>query len=315
MKTKKCGYCKQEISIMNYTRHIKKHIKINKYSDDIIKDYNNKYTYNEIRRKYKLQKSDIDYILDINNIEKRTQQESIKNGREKSNYKMSDETKQKISKKLSKAHSEGRHPGWSHINLDKSRRSYPEKIIYNLKNNDFFQLLMEEKYPFGKYFLDFAFINKKIDLEIDGEQHYKEEAIIYDNIRNQYLNDNGWIVYRISWYDLRNNRESELNKLKKFLISDNIKNRFYVKIEKEKSYCKCGVIIDKKSKQCSKCQHFEQRKVKERPSYEQLLKDIKETNYSVTGKKYGVSDNAIRKWIKKYKLNINASSSLAEDTN
>ena len=46
-----------------------------------------------------------------------------------------------------------------------------------------------------------------------------------------------------------------------------------------------------------------QRKV-ERPSYEQLNKEVEEMGYSATGRKYGVSDNAIRKWIifyKKYK--------------
>lgn len=36
----------------------------------------------------------------------------------------------------------------------------------------------------------------------------------------------------------------------------------------------------------------------ERPNMEILLKDIKELGYSATGRKYGVSDNAIRKWIK-----------------
>ena len=40
------------------------------------------------------------------------------------------------------------------------------------------------------------------------------------------------------------------------------------------------------------------RKVKDRPSREQLLKEIEDTNYCTVGKKYGVSDNAIRKWIK-----------------
>lgn len=40
------------------------------------------------------------------------------------------------------------------------------------------------------------------------------------------------------------------------------------------------------------------RKVENRPSVEQLLKEIKETNYSAVGRKYGVSDNTIRKWIK-----------------
>lgn len=37
-----------------------------------------------------------------------------------------------------------------------------------------------------------------------------------------------------------------------------------------------------------------------RPPYEQLLNEIKELGYVGTGKKYGVSDNAIRKWRKIY---------------
>lgn len=60
-----------------------------------------------------------------------------------------------------------------------------------------------------------------------------------------------------------------------------------------------------KLKICMKCWKIKSRRV-ERPSYEQLLKDISETNYSSTGKKYGVSDNAIRKWIRCYKKEINA---------
>jgi transposase-like protein len=35
--------------------------------------------------------------------------------------------------------------------------------------------------------------------------------------------------------------------------------------------------------------------------YERLRKEIEETNYSAVGRKYGVSDNTIRKWIKFYK--------------
>lgn len=42
---------------------------------------------------------------------------------------------------------------------------------------------------------------------------------------------------------------------------------------------------------------FKQRKV-ERPSKEILLNEIKEFGYRGTGRKYGVSDNAIRKWVK-----------------
>jgi hypothetical protein len=42
------------------------------------------------------------------------------------------------------------------------------------------------------------------------------------------------------------------------------------------------------------------RRVEPRPSYEQLLADTQELGYLGTGRKYGVSDNAIRKWIRAY---------------
>jgi hypothetical protein len=38
----------------------------------------------------------------------------------------------------------------------------------------------------------------------------------------------------------------------------------------------------------------------ERPPYEQLLREIKEASYLAVGHKYGVSDNAIRKWVRLY---------------
>lgn len=44
---------------------------------------------------------------------------------------------------------------------------------------------------------------------------------------------------------------------------------------------------------------LDKRKV-ERPSLETLLKESKELGFSATGRKYGVSDNAIRLWIKLY---------------
>jgi hypothetical protein len=38
----------------------------------------------------------------------------------------------------------------------------------------------------------------------------------------------------------------------------------------------------------------------ERPPYDQLLREIEETSYLAVGRKYGVSDNAIRKWVRQY---------------
>lgn len=38
----------------------------------------------------------------------------------------------------------------------------------------------------------------------------------------------------------------------------------------------------------------------DRPPYEQLLAEIKATSYCAVGRKYGVSDNAVRKWVRFY---------------
>lgn len=62
----------------------------------------------------------------------------------------------------------------------------------------------------------------------------------------------------------------------------------------------CGTVIEKRALRCVSCHNICQRKVM-RPYYEELLKEVKENGYSATGRKYGVSDNTIRNWIKSYK--------------
>ena len=62
---------------------------------------------------------------------------------------------------------------------------------------------------------------------------------------------------------------------------------------------KCNKKIDRNAKLCKNCSDIKQRIIK-RPPYEKLIEEVKKTNYSVVGRKYGVSDNAIRKWVKFY---------------
>ncbi len=50
----------------------------------------------------------------------------------------------------------------------------------------------------------------------------------------------------------------------------------------------------------SKIESYLNRRVVNRPSYDILLQEVKDLGYSATGRKYGVSDNAIRKWVISY---------------
>ena len=61
--------------------------------------------------------------------------------------------------------------------------------------------------------------------------------------------------------------------------------------------CNKGISRNSKSGLCLKCLSFKRRTV-ERPSREILMNQIEEIGYCGTARIYGVSDNAIRKWLK-----------------
>lgn len=68
------------------------------------------------------------------------------------------------------------------------------------------------------------------------------------------------------------------------------------------NYCKhCGCIISKAATYCADCAGL-CRRTCSRPSAEQLALEIINSNFVVVGNKYGVSDNAIRKWCKTYNM-------------
>jgi hypothetical protein len=69
---------------------------------------------------------------------------------------------------------------------------------------------------------------------------------------------------------------------------------------KKKHYIKKS-IDEKKSSDLQRSKT--QRKVK-RPEFDVLQNEVNELGYSATGRKYGVSDNAIRKWLKIYNTSL-----------
>lgn len=75
------------------------------------------------------------------------------------------------------------------------------------------------------------------------------------------------------------------------------KNTKREKVIKKIFLCKCGNTKTKESKNCEECYHKKRRRV-ERPPLDELIKEVEEFGYCATGRKYGVSDNAIRKWMK-----------------
>lgn len=86
------------------------------------------------------------------------------------------------------------------------------------------------------------------------------------------------------------------------LNKEKVIERISIKLEKLCPICSKNFIVgatDSTQQFCSQdCYKVSIRKVKERPTKEQLLEQLTTTSYVQLGKKYGVSDNAIRKWLK-----------------
>jgi 5-methylcytosine-specific restriction endonuclease McrA len=61
--------------------------------------------------------------------------------------------------------------------------------------------------------------------------------------------------------------------------------------------CNAPAAVGSKSGLCRKCYDMKRRKV-QRPEREELKVLVNETGYSAVGRKFGVSDNAIRKWLR-----------------
>ena len=97
--------------------------------------------------------------------------------------------------------------------------SYPEQYFMNIFNKEFPPY--EYNYHELTYYLDFAWVQSKKYIEIDGEQHKKQ--IEHDIERDNKLKELGWSCIRVDWSKFIKLDESErqnfINDLKQFIIN------------------------------------------------------------------------------------------------
>lgn len=84
------------------------------------------------------------------------------------------------------------------------------------------------------------------------------------------------------------------DRAKKLMQENNI--QIFTPIKIQYKCFKCGKEIHQQSTYCKDCFNLEQRIVKDRPAREELKYLIRNFPFTHIGKKYGVSDNAVRKW-------------------
>ena len=74
----------------------------------------------------------------------------------------------------------------------------PEKILWTyLRKSSLNNLKFRRQQPIGPYIVDFLCCSRKIIIELDGGQHNMSKNIDYDNIRDNFLKEEGYTVIRI----------------------------------------------------------------------------------------------------------------------
>lgn len=85
-----------------------------------------------------------------------------------------------------------------------------------------------------------------------------------------------------------------------------------IKYKNPPNFCiDCGKPItsqkSKKVQRCAECAAIHRRKVKDRPNKEDLYRQLCQSSFVAVGKRYGVTDNAVRKWCRLYGISDKAS--------
>lgn len=163
--------------------------------------------------------------------------------------------------------------------------------LYNLKRKKQLSEILIENSDYSRTWLKERLYKEGIKTKCcelcgQGEEwRGKKMSLILDHINGIY-NDNRLINLRIVCPNCNATFETHAGKNNK---------KFGLKKEKYKDKNKKELNgVDGRQRPA-----LEKRKI-ERPSLEQIQKEVLEFGYSGTGRKYGVSDNAIRKWIKTY---------------
>lgn len=275
----------------------------------ILLDYTENFlSINKIQEKYGIKS--YSYVKNLIGNKVRTLSEAVKNAHKlyTEKFKHSEETKKVLSVKQKEYIKSNTKEFSERL---KRKTSYPEKVFIDFLNKYEYdkKYLIEREYSVYPYFIDFAFVDKKLAVEIDGSQHLLQERKESDAKKDRLLIENGWKVLRFSESTVKNDWDLIHDKINEFISIDDtkyekvgivhaLKKREVKKVDKPNKFGDLSNALFS-SKQIEK--FLNSRKV-ERPSKDILYKDIKTLPFVKVGEKYGVSDRCISKWCKFYGL-------------
>ena len=89
-----------------------------------------------------------------------------------------------------------------------------EDILWQRLRNNQLGAKVRRQHTIQGYIVDFAFLEVKLVIEVDGEYHNKEEQKIYDDARTKFLNQFGLELIRFTNDEVINNTEKVIKEIK-----------------------------------------------------------------------------------------------------
>jgi len=84
--------------------------------------------------------------------------------------------------------------------------------------NEFNDQNVVEQFRIGPYALDFAWLDKKRCIEIDGKQHQTNPIQIASDLRkDEFLKKKGWIVLRVKWSQIFKETKETIQRMREFI--------------------------------------------------------------------------------------------------
>jgi very-short-patch-repair endonuclease len=88
-----------------------------------------------------------------------------------------------------------------------------EVILWSRLRNNQIGVKFRRQYPIGKYIVDFYCLEYKLVIEIDGSQHFEDNALTYDEERTKFLRIQGCAVLRFPNNEINANIDGVLMKI------------------------------------------------------------------------------------------------------
>ena len=124
------------------------------------------------------------------------------------------ESKKKLSENMKERHRKGIADKWKNPTL---KESYPEKFFTRVIKNEIDNQNVTRELPIRGYWIDFAWVDEKKAIEIDGDQHLREYQKQSDRRKDKALSEEGWDILRIRWKDLYNNPQKYIEIARQFI--------------------------------------------------------------------------------------------------